>query len=222
MSYMQEVLVVNEEIKSILNELLWFYEHRSDLDNVDPDCLKEADQRAHFISTEYRNKIINMGSAHNGFPEALYGYNLRSMDDNKSKAIPIEWLERWNDINRKLMTYLAVKNPAVATLYPPGGFISWHNNANATGFNIILTWSETGDGNFTYIDEGGKEVVLQDPVQEWVCRYGMFGQYHQNEHPIVYHMADTNCWRFTFAFIFDASEASRGLQDFVIEELTTP
>jgi hypothetical protein len=67
-----------------------------------------------------------------------------------------------------------------------------------------------------------KKFRIQDKAGQWVCRYGIFGPYHQDEHPIVYHAADTNCWRITLAYVFSIKEAAGGLQEFIIEELTTP
>ena len=77
---MNEVAINNPDVKEILNEILWFYENRSDLEDVKADCERQSDQRYDFVSPEYRDKIVRMGSAHNGFPEALYGYNLNAID----------------------------------------------------------------------------------------------------------------------------------------------
>jgi len=220
---MHEVEINNPDIKEILNEILWFYENRSDLENVQADCESQSDQRAEFVGPEYRDKIVRMGSAHNGFPESCYGYNLKAMDQtDKKRTLPSAWMSKWVDINSRLMEQLAVRHTAVATMYPPGGFISWHNNANANGFNLLFTWSETGEGKFSYIDQDKNIIDLHDRKGEWVCRYGHFGKYEQTKYPIVYHAADTDCWRITVAFVFSAEEASGGLQDFIIEELTTP
>lgn len=220
---MEEVIVRNEDIKEILNDMLWFYEHREDLIDIKADCVEHADERDYLVSDEYCKIIRDAGSAHNGFPEKLYGYNLRAMDaDRGSRRLPEEWLSKWNVLNERLMQQLAVRNVAVATLYPPGGYIAWHNNANANGFNILFTWSETGEGSFDYIDENGERVVLKDKANEWVCRYGHFGKYHQDKYPIVYHAADTDCWRITVAFVFNSSETAGGLQEFIIEEIENP
>lgn len=223
---MIEVDIKNEELLEILDEMKWFYDNKEQLSDVDPSC--PNDKAEDFISQEYKEKIIKMGSSHNGLPDSLYGYNLRDYNsamfhkDSKNKTIPKDFVEKYNDINERLMTVLSVKHNAVATMYPPGGFISWHNNANATGFNLIFTWSETGDGYFDYIDEDGKEIRLHDKKGKWVCRYGMFGRYFQTEHPIVYHSAYTDCWRFTVAYVFNAQEASSNLQQFIIDEITNP
>ena len=52
-------------------------------------------------------------------------------------------------------------------------FIGWHNNANASAYNLIFTWSETGDGYFKYVDGyTGDEIVIPDKkggnVKNWL------------------------------------------------------
>lgn len=226
---MKEVDVANKEIKAVLEEVVSaFYLKRDDLADIIPDCDKEKDQRDAFTSEEYLHKIQGQGRAHDGFPEVLYSYNLKNMDYGTNlqmqvkKALPVNWLQKWSELNLRMQTALSTRNCAVASLYPPGGYISWHNNANATGFNLIFTWSETGDGWFDYIDESDNRIRLQDKAGEWVCRYGMFGSYDQTDYPIVYHAASTDCWRITLAFVFDPSASSGDLQEFIIDELITP
>lgn len=222
---MKEIIIKNQEVLDTLNEALYFYNNRSDVDDIDPQCSdKDKDS---LMNDDYLQKIVSEGEGHNGFPEALLSYSLNNNDYDIAgdrRALPLDWLAEYQKINNKLMTILSVRNNAVASLYPPGGYISWHNNANATGFNLIFTWSETGDGWFDYIEDNGNgdRVRCKDKAGQWVCRYGMFGSYHQNEYPIVYHAADTNCWRMTLAYVFSAKEAAGGLQEFIIDELTTP
>lgn len=222
---MKEIVVKNKRVLELLNESLYFMNHLDELNKITPD---DNDKKAEdYLNEEYRTKIKNMGSAHNGFPEILKGYPLKSYSEHSHHSDKIgfssEWLEKYNNITQELGTELAVRNLAVHTIYPPGGFISYHNNANATGFNLIFTWSETGDGYFEYRNgSNGEDYRIQDRKGEWVCRYGMFGSYYQDEHPIVYHEAYTDCWRMTIAFVFSKDESSAGLQEFVIEELETP
>lgn len=231
---MIEVEVVNKDILAILNEYLWFYDRRDELDpkasvNTTPATIEDIgrDKADLYTSKEYLQKIVNQGSAHDGFPRHFIGWNLKHIG-NPGKVtsvleVPTHWKEKHVEVRSKLMEALCVKKNAVATLYPPDGYISWHNNANAYGFNLLFTWSETGDGYLEYIDEEGKSVVLPDKKGQWVCRYGHFGSYDDTEYPLVYHTARTDCWRITVAFLFEKSEASSGvLQDFIIEELTTP
>ena len=104
-------------------------------------------------------------------------------------------------------------------MYPPKGFISWHNNANASAYNLIFTWSETGDGYFKYIDGyTGDEIVIPDK-KGWQCKAGYFGAYNEEPEKLVYHTASTDCWRITVSYIFNREEMSLGLQEDVIEEI---
>ncbi len=226
---MKEIKVKNKVILDILNESLWFYKNRDSIVSTEPNCSKDV--REEYIGEDYLAKIISMGEGHNGFPESLKGYSLNNSDmyqyNNKEhvkKRLPLDWLEKYTDLNNRLMSELSVRNNAVATLYPPQGYIGWHNNANASGFNLIFTWSETGEGWFDYIEENGKgdRVRCQDKKGEWVCRYGFFGAYNQTKYPIVYHAASTECWRITLAYVFSAKEAAGGLQEFIIDELSNP
>ena len=219
---MKEVAITNDEVLTLLDEALWFYEKRDELKAVNPQSIDQ--NKDYYLSEDYLKKIKDIGSGHIGFPEAQRSYELRPLSQSKvrSKQIPSHWLTKYLSINDKLMNALSVRHNALAAVYPPNGFISWHNNANATGFNLILTWSETGEGWFDYIDPNGKRVSFKDKPNQWVCRYGIFGSYHQTKYPIVYHAASTDCWRMTLSYIFDESEISCGMQEFIIEELTTP
>jgi hypothetical protein len=225
---MKEIEIKNQEVLDVLNQVLYFYKNTTDINNVKPQGLDHKHEKNKFMSEDYLNKIIDMSDRHDGYPEALLLYNLYNKDyaiNRDPRALPLNWLEKYQDINKQLMALLSVRRNAVASLYPPGGFISWHNNANATGFNLIFTWSENGDGWFDYIEDNGKgkRVRCQDKAGQWVCRYGMFGSYHQNDYPIVYHAASSeNSWRITLAYVFSKEELSAGLQEFIIEELTTP
>ena len=78
-----------------------------------------------------------------------------------------------------------METSALSTLYPPDGFIGWHNNANAAAFNLIFTWSEKGDGWFKYIEPTSKEVITISDVQGWQLKAGYFGAYGSGD--VVYH-----------------------------------
>ena len=222
---MKEIKIQNQNIIDILNECVWFYDNRDQLKDI--KCNHQDKNSEDYLNDTDKLKVIKAGSSHNGYPEILKGYNIRDyngamFNDKSNSHIPKTFVDKYNDISKRLMTELAVRNNAVATLYPPSGFISWHTNANASGFNLIFTWSETGDGYFEYIDENGETVRLQDAKNEWVCRYGMFGEYFQTKHPIVYHAAYTDCWRMTLGFIFSKEDIAGDLQDFIIEEISNP
>tara|TARA_S200002703_G_scaffold158532_1_gene169160 strand:+ start:1843 stop:2538 length:696 start_codon:yes stop_codon:yes gene_type:complete len=231
---MQEVVVVNEEILSLLNEALYFYHNRRDLPDYEKVFEpKVQSRREEYISEHYLKTIQNIGTGHSGFPTSVLAWTYKLVKSIKKSEdeenfqysgypVDIESANKWAELDSKLATALSVRHNALANLYPPGGYISWHNNANATSFNLIFTWSETGDGWFDYTDPNGKRVRCHDKANQWVCRYGMFGSYTDTKHPLVYHAAATDCWRMTLSYIFDKSETSAAVQEFIIDELTTP
>jgi hypothetical protein len=64
---MKSVNVVNKDIVEILNEFKDLWKDNIELmeKTVRLDCKDSV--REEYISEEYRNKIINMGSSHDGF-----------------------------------------------------------------------------------------------------------------------------------------------------------
>ena len=137
----------------------------------------------------------------------------------ESEFIPSETLQYYNTINSEMQEKLCTKHNALCVMYPPGGYISWHNNANASAYNLVFTWSETGDGYFKYIDGETKEEIVMQDVSGWQCKASYFGAYDEPAHKLVYHTASTDCWRITVSYIFNREELSLGIQEDVIEEI---
>jgi hypothetical protein len=222
---MKSVNVVNKDIVEILNEFKGLWKDNIELMEKTVRLDSKDAVREEYISEEYRNKIINMGTSHNGFPEKLKGYSLKSVGDDrynhKERADSNFFFnKKYLELNTKLQTILGTYNNALCTVYPPGGFIGWHNNANASAYNLIFTWSETGDGYWKHIDPNTNEEVLVPDVQGWQCKAFYFGAYEDDPKDIVYHMASTDCWRMTISYVFDRQHKDYWLD--VIEEIETP
>jgi len=236
---MINVPIKNEELLDILNEWLWFYDNREDVEKYIK--LKASDQlMSDWTSAEHRDFIITEGSKHEGYPECLRGYSLEGHKllrndlakdfrvsyrdegdeaERKSNEFITRCAKKYSEINEKLGNFLVIKNNALAALYPPEGFISWHNNANASAYNFIFTWSETGEGCFKYVDaDTGEEVILHDK-KGWNCKAGYFGSYDEHQSQICYHAAETKCWRFTLGYMLDRSSHALGMQEDVISEI---
>lgn len=211
---MTAVSINNKEILEVLNSFkdLWY----SNLDTFKEKADMHFDSlnnRQDYISDEYCKKVMNSGQGHTGFPEIVKSYNL------KEQKLP-EYSKKYFELNTKLQTLLATYNNALCTVYPPEGFISWHNNANASAYNLIFTWSETGDGYWKHVDpHTGKQVLVKD-VPGWQCKAFFFGGYEDHPNDLVYHMASTDCWRMTISYTFDRHH-KQFWQD-IIEEIETP
>lgn len=213
---MKSVQIRNEEVREVLNEFqdLW-WNIRDNLEDYYYFYGKN-ETRDEWISDQYKNEIIGMSTAHDGFPEKIKGFSLMSKDVHLSKT-DIELNKKYSELNVKIQTLLGTNRNALCTVYPPGGFISWHNNANASAYNLIFTWSENGDGYWKHVDPyTGKDVLVKD-VPGWQCKAFYFGAYEDSPEDLVYHMASTDCWRMTISYIFDRDH--KQYWEDVIEEL---
>jgi hypothetical protein len=218
---MKSIDIKNIEVLEILNRCknLWY----NDLEGFNSIARSSCPgvDREYYISNEHLDKIVREGNRHQGFPEASVHYNLRDaiLRENTAENIYNKGAltKRYNDLNNKLQILLATKHNALGVVYPPGGFISWHNNANASAYNIIFTWSETGDGYWKHVDpHTSKQVVIKD-VKGWQAKAFFFGSYIDDPNDLVYHMASTDCWRMTISYMFDR-EHKQFWED-IIEEL---
>jgi hypothetical protein len=218
---MKSVSIKNKEILNVLDEFidLWWDKKETDLTKF---YLGGKDvNRDDYISDEYKNKIMNMSTFHEGFPEKIRAYSLKnnSQEKNIIKECDIKISNDYIKLNEKIQILLSTRHNALCSVYPPGGFISWHNNANAPSYNLIFTWSETGNGYWKHVDPyTGKNVVIPD-VPGWQCKAFYFGAYEDRPEDLVYHMASTDCWRMTISYIFDRTH--KQFWKDVIEEIET-
>jgi hypothetical protein len=224
---MKNIPIKNKEILGALNNFLWYYENK-DIVSKTLKLHGRAEDREHYVGDKYRDEIVEMDTRHDGFPVECHSYALKAdrlhhlgiegneeIDDGTASS----FIERYSKYNQQLAEILCVRNNAVTQMYPPDGYISWHNNANASAYNLIFSWSETGEGNFKYIDgHTGKMVTMQDQ-KGWQCKAGYFGAYGEPWYNRVYHAAETDCWRITVSYCFDRSDMALGLQDEIIEEI---
>ena len=69
---------------------------------------------------------------------------------------------------KEVAAYLGGR-PSGSKLYPPGGYLQWHTNANDVGIRVYCVYA-TGDGCwFRYVNKNGEMVTLPD-VQGWNVR----------------------------------------------------
>jgi hypothetical protein len=217
---MRDIKINNQNVLNILNEYKdWVYPkwQSGDMDrDLKMNCKEHTRDR--WIADDYLERQIAKGRGHDGFPESMRVY-AGTMPDTKMEITEasLEYRDKGEEINKKLMTELSCRKNTLLSCYPPGGWIAWHNNANAPGYNVLFTWSETGDGWFDYWDLEKKERVRIPDVPGWQCKMGYFGSYEQTDR-ICWHAASTDCLRITAAYVF--AEAETMWQDIIddIEE----
>ena len=219
---MKNVPIKNKDTLDLLSEFEWFVD-----ENVCNSIVKDEKSwnvlRYDFCSDDYLRAILNQGKKHSGFPAKVkgYGFNGVSLEfKDPESEIAKKIIDRYNETIVEFSTSLMLRHNALFTVYPPGGFISWHNNANASAYNFIFTWSENGDGYWQHYDYEKKKIIKIPDKKGWNCKAGYFGSYNEPKNNLVYHMASTDCWRMTVAFVLDRSDMSKGIQEQIIEELS--
>lgn len=217
---------LNDFCIDFLNDALWFTKEEN-YKKVVGKKLDHLDKADYYTGEEYFQKILNKGSNHDGFPEIAVGYSFSAnmiQFDKHTENYDLnlgEVTAKCNAFLTKIQTTFNMKRNALFNLYPPGGYISWHNNANASAYNFIFTWSETGDGYWQHWDmKEQKHVVIPD-VKGWQCKAGYFGAYADGRDKLVYHTARAkSSLRMTIAFVLDRSEMSSGLQNWIIDDIS--
>lgn len=191
---------MNPSVWALLDEFKTFLLD-SDIENKNE--MIDGNDRDWYTSLDYLKSIE---TDHDGSPESARSYCLKPDHriSRNGQSLDKDYLKCYNDINDRLSIELGVHYSALSQLYPDDGYIGWHTNENATGHNLIFTWSETGDGYFEYKDpKDGKIIRMNDEVG-WTCKAGYFGLREDNEH--VYHCARTDCRRITLSYMIPVRE----------------
>lgn len=227
-SYMEDIEVKNEELLGILEDYRELFLAEDSKKYFFSQCLNEKDRRDYWVGERHLNEILSQGGRHEGFPDCCYSKEVsahreghRFYTDDAPALFKKNTTAQISSCNSRLMSFLGARYTALSAIYPPGGFISWHNNANASAYNLIFTWSETGEGNFKYVDPITKEIVVMPDKKGWQCKAAYFGNYREPE-SLFYHAAETDCWRITLSFTFNTDDASIDYRRDVIEDIKTP
>lgn len=195
---MKEISLNNPELRSLLYGFSdWFYDQDISVFNeestkgeIDYDC----------VTTDYMNRLIEKDHRHVGFPESMRGLEI------SEEALRKPEFFHFRDPIRKILfevtSFIGARNNALTAFYPADGYIGWHTNWNASGYNLIFSFSEKGNGFFKYLDPETKEIVkMVDPAAEWTCKAGYFGSYKEKDNHF-WHAAESNgSTRLTFSYI---------------------
>lgn len=145
------------------------------------------------ISNEYLD-LLRAKEDNVGYPEEAYGIDMKDL----SKFDTTRFYEQTAELDKQLKGFTGSRTNALKMFYPPGGYIGWHNNANAPGYNILFTYSETGEGDFRYIHPQTGELVIMPDRKGWSCKVGY---YDVVEGKPLWHAAWTNCNRLNWGYI---------------------
>ena len=222
---MSEVSIRNKEFLSVLNsfsdemlskpsyndEKYWSYFNREDIYKG-----KE------YTSREYLDECLSRYPQLVGAPDRFFAQAI-------SKMVRID-PDMWGDFMQKVKYDFAAEigahTSALLSYYPPGGYVGWHTNYNANAYQVLFTWSETGDGYFQYYDKKTDKIVRIQDVAGWQCRHYYFGA-REEEDLHCWHSAYAGCQRITLAYKFvnggsvnnPEDAQARAMRDMLIDEI---
>ena len=164
-----------------------------------------------------------LGSKHSGFPEQHFSQPVSQM----AQRDPDKWKSIEYTVKKKFPEVLGVHSSALFNYYPPGGFVGWHTNWNANAYQLLFTWSRTGNGYFKYWDLEKQEIITIQDVPGWQCRWYYFGRHDEPNHH-CWHAAYAGCDRVTLAYKVlndrigsDTDRKAIILKDQIIEDIET-
>lgn len=222
---MTEVIIRNKEL---LQKLDSFVEEFYNIDGYYDETHRTlSSDRAledpeYFCGEEYLNKQIGIGREHSGYPEEYMSHTVAAMIHHHPEKFTA-WRTR---VKQDFAAELGAMHSALLNYYPPRGFVGWHTNWNANAYQVLFTWSLTGDGYFKYRDGTTGEIITIQDKPGWQCRHYYFGHKDEAEEHHCWHAAYAGCDRLTLAYKFENDrldspiDASvRALRDALIDDI---
>ena len=154
------------------------------------------------VSDEYLFEAMKLNIRDWGFPRSAKG---TGMGKNAMEYGYEEFIDTQKKIS-KVGLFLGTPNNALTMFYPDNGFIGWHHNGNAPGYNILLTYSQDGDGCFKYYDRLTQQIVIhKDPVG-WSAKVGYYPSEKTETERVYWHAAETKKARLSIAWVINQRE----------------
>lgn len=199
---MQSICPKNQKM---LNHLNGLYK-----DITNPKVLKHTKNNIEYRhdkldSQHYPTSIEYLNYAIENLPVENYAFPRASICSSRD-AIKLGLAEFNCDSNfKKLKASLGVEHVAVVTYYPKGGYMGWHHNCNAPGYNILFSHSVSGNGYFKYRNPKTKKIVTMTDTPGWNVKVGNFDAGKNNEN-LFWHTAWTGEPRITVAFVLNEKD----------------
>jgi len=196
---MQVISNINPELKNILQEYSdWFFSNDY-INELKPTEKKDDSKKGLYATSNEYLKEALQDPKNFGWPRHMLG---AIMENNvKLEELQIKkYRAKCDEIDKKLINYFGARNNALRAYYPPGGYIGWHHNANAPGYNIVITCNPEGDGEFEHYDHNTNTIMKFSDKKGWFVKVGYFGSFEEPE-KMYWHCARTRSSRITLSYI---------------------
>ena len=187
---MQNIEIKNNELLKLLNS---FSEWFNTIDKKEIKIKGKEDVNEYYTSEEYYESINKKD--HIGYPEETYGIDL-----NMTQATPLCFREKIRNIDKDFNSILGSRNCAVKMYYPKNGYMGWHNNNNAHGYNILFSYSKNGNGFFRYKEPKNLSTTTMFDSAGWTAKVGYYGNNDESD-KLFWHCARAYEDRLTLGFV---------------------
>lgn len=219
---MSEVTIRNPEFQEILDSFVDEFFAMGDYEHPDYWVYSSDEDRSngeYFCDEEYLRECLSRDELV-GVPDRHWAQPIAKM-----VRVDAKWKPFMQRVKYDFASEIGAHTSALLSYYPKGGFVGWHTNYDASAYQVLFTWSETGDGYFKYYDKEKDEIVTIQDKPGWQCRHYYFGP--ENEpHNHCWHSAYAGCKRITLAYKFvghgedkPEDKQARYLRDLLIEEI---
>tara|TARA_B100001939_G_scaffold281922_1_gene250861 strand:+ start:459 stop:1067 length:609 start_codon:yes stop_codon:yes gene_type:complete len=195
---------INSDLTRMLDDYInWFNKKDFDLP-MDEKRFGDKDME-YYCSKEYLDHVMSESKKHRGPPEYA-----KVCDFHLTHKTPQQAREKSLEFCKDLAAYLGAKFTAVHVYYPEGGYMSWHNNWDCPGYNILLSHSD-GGGFFKYLTEDGSIETMNDPAG-WNAKVGYYG----GKDDPYWHCAGSTSPRQTIGFVIP----DKDMWEMMIEDIS--
>jgi len=211
---MNSIPIVNRQLVQILNnfkdEIL-----SNDLSKLNFRQRNATKDNHYFSSIDLLNDLKNQEMIDHTKNAKLVNIDNTFLKEINSKLDAD--LDEWDEQKGYIVPKSSVRKKmfdqkVLGVIYPPSGYMSWHTNSDDFGHNVLLTWSENGNGFFRYQDPITKKIVTMQDKPGWNCKVGYFGK-HTEPDKLFWHCCSTDELRISVAWIFPTAEVASNFEN---------
>lgn len=193
---MKPITISNDSINDILSNISSSVYNDEIIDYI----LKDVKQKKSNLIPEY------IGYSDEYFYKAFSEFNIEEFAYPRDALMVSEESNQFlhtalKKYKNKLQRKLCVNGNALSAMYPSGGYIGWHHNGNAPGYNILFSYSLDGDGWFKYYDYSDNEIKTLYDNPGWNVKVGYYPNQKVEPNRVYWHSAYTSRPRTSIAFI---------------------
>jgi hypothetical protein len=209
---MKSIKLNNDRLKTLLSSTINLFYNDNIREISKKSKVRDDDliPGYHSCSDEYLFEAFTLKLSDYGYPRSLKGTGLVDMQYIRPNDKFVQSIPKAMD---RIGRFLGTPNQALSMYYPDDGYIGWHHNGNASGYNILMTYSQDGNGGFSYWDYKTKSIKTISDKVGWSVKVGYYPNERKEPDRVYWHMAKTKNPRVSIAWVIDQKEMWKSMID---------